>query len=74
MSSTIARAVSRTFAPIGARGSNQIECTQSKRYVGCHWNAPTVRTRSAQIEHQIDQSRHDHSPDCARDWKRGLLR
>ena len=31
-----------------------------------------MRTQPAQIENQIDQRGHNHSPDCARDWKRGL--
>src|SRR3954464_11115788 len=52
--------------------SNQIERTQSKCYVGCHWNAPTVRTGSAQIENQINQRGRNHSTNCALDWKRRL--
>jgi hypothetical protein len=35
-------------------------------------NAPTVRTQTAQIENQINQRGHNHSTNCARDWKRRL--
>jgi len=30
-----------------------IECAQGKCYVGCHLDAPTVRTQPAQIENQM---------------------
>ena len=30
-------------------------------------------TQAAEIENQIKHRGHNHSPDCARDWKRSLL-
>ena len=72
MSSTMASAVSSTFAPIGACGAIKLSAPKANAMSVAIGMPQPCAPDPTQIENQIDQRRHNHSTNCARDWKRRL--